>query len=67
VPVILPAGQTPGAFAWTGVNWTGPSDTGNPYGAPFPAGAYTLEVSTIGRVDGVNFSVSNTFAVTLTP
>jgi len=29
-----------------GVNWTGPSDTGNPKGAPFPPGDYTLTVST---------------------
>ena len=66
VPATIPAGQTPGAFTWTGRNWWGPSDTGNPLGDPFPAGTYTLEVSAIGTVDQVSFSVSNTFTVTLT-
>ena len=62
----IPAGQSAGSFAWTGTNWFGPSDTGNPLGLPFPTGAYDLEVSAIGTADGVDFEVSNTFTVTLT-
>jgi hypothetical protein len=64
-PSTIPAGETAASFEWTGRNWYGPSDTGNPLGAPFPAGIYTLEASAIGRVGGVDFSVSNTFLITL--
>ena len=64
-PFTLAAGATPATFEWTGRNWGGPSDTGNPLGEPFPAGIYTLEASAVGRVDGVDFTVSNTFLITL--
>ncbi len=64
-PRTIAAGSTPASFEWTGRNWYGPSDTGNPLGDPFPAGIYTLQASAIGRVDGVDFSVSNTFLITL--
>ena len=65
VPFTLAAGATPESFEWTGRNWSGPSDTGNPLGDPFPAGIYTLEASAIGRVGGVDFEVSNTFLITI--
>ena len=64
-PRTIAAGSTPGSFAWEGRNWGGPSDTGNPQGDPFPAGSYTLEVSAVGTVGGANFTVSNTFTITL--
>ena len=63
--VTIPAGDSAFEFEWTGVNWGGPSDTNNPLGPAFPAGEYTLEISAIGKVGGVDFSVSNTFAVSL--
>ncbi len=66
IPVTIPASETSATFAWTGTNWWGPSDTGNPLGEPFPAGTYTLEVSALGAVDSVEFAVSNSFEVTLT-
>lgn len=37
-------------FKWDGLNWYGPSDTGEPKRAPFPAGVYTLRVSAKGGV-----------------
>jgi hypothetical protein len=61
------AGQTLASFSWTGINWTGASDWGNPEGPPFPAGVYILEVNAIGTVDGVEFEVRNEFEVTLSP
>lgn len=60
------AGEWPASFSWTGVNWSGPSDTNNPPGPPFPPGEYTLEVSAIGTVGGVDFEVRNTFNLSLT-
>jgi hypothetical protein len=48
----LTAGTYPGSFAWEGHNWYGPSDTNNPLGPLFPAGAYTFELSTSGT-DGM--------------
>jgi hypothetical protein len=44
--VTLSKGTYSRTFTWDGVNWSGPSDTGNPKGAPFPPGDYTLTVST---------------------
>ena len=64
-PVTIPAGQTSSEFTWTGRSWWGPSDTGNPMGAPFPPGSYTLEVSAVGTVSGEDFRVAGSFAVTL--
>jgi hypothetical protein len=32
------------AFEWDGRNWSGPSDTQNPKGKPFPAGTYDVTV-----------------------
>ena len=64
-PRTVPAGATEAAFEWTGRNWTGPSDTGNALGDPFPTGIYNLTVSAAGRYQGENFVVANTFTVTL--
>ncbi len=51
-PVTLKAGSYPGTFSWDGRNWNGPSDTGNPKGAAFPAGAYTFKVHAGGDHSG---------------
>lgn len=70
-PVTLVAGVYPATFAWDGVNWGGPSDTGNPKGAPFPAGTYNVTVSAVGQreVDAglVGFVVTGTLGIELTP
>lgn len=68
-PVQLQPGTTPGVFEWTGRNWTGPSDTGNPVGPPFPPGTYTLRVSAVGTVGPAAdpFQVEATFSITLLP
>jgi hypothetical protein len=64
-PRTLQPGEWPGAFAWTGRNWGGPSDTGNPLGEPFPAGTYTLSLSAVGTVQGESFTVASSLALTL--
>lgn len=46
--IALPAGRTPHTFLWPGVNWFGPSDTGAPYGPPFPRGTYVVRVRATG-------------------
>lgn len=56
-PVDLIAGTYEFTLAWDGVNWEGPSDTGNPKGAPFPAGEYTATVSAIGMVGEAGYEV----------
>jgi len=70
-PRTLVAGTYAHTFTWDGTNWSGPSDTGNPKGAPFPAGAYTLSVSAAGSAtsDGsmTPFTVRGTLAITLVP
>jgi len=45
----LRAGIYPYLFQWTGRNWYGRSDTGNPLGDPFPVGDYIFKVSIKGR------------------
>lgn len=66
-PVTLNAGSYPSTFQWDGHNWYGPSDTGTPKGALFPTGDYVLEVSAIGKKDGVAFTVSSKFRIQLVP
>jgi hypothetical protein len=66
-PVTLHPGSYAGAFSWDGKNWNGPSDTGNPKGAPFPPGTYTLSVRATGTSGGSIFVVSATLAIRLTP
>jgi len=65
--VGLPAGSYAATFHWTGHNWGGPSDTGMPLGAPFPAGDYTLGVSAVGSYAGVAYTVASTFPIHLVP
>jgi hypothetical protein len=71
LPQTLAPGSYPAAFEWDGRNWSGPSDTQNPKGAPFPPGSYTLSVTSKGRVDrsGVDgtYEVVGTFDVVLVP
>jgi hypothetical protein len=76
-PVTIKMGTYHATFTWQGKNWDGPSDTGNPMGAPFPAGDYRLDVSAIGNVvdndAGIadagtrTFKVESGFRITLTP
>jgi hypothetical protein len=56
--VHMEAGTYEGTFRWEGVNWYGPSDTGNPKGAPFPPGSYTFVIRAEGK-----YGVGKTFAV----
>ena len=65
--VTLRAGSYGTGFSWTGRNWSGPSDTGNPMGAAFPAGSYTLTLSAKGTKDGAAFAVTTTLTIVLTP
>ncbi|HKP61167.1 MAG TPA: hypothetical protein VJV78_30765 [Polyangiales bacterium] len=72
----LRRGTYPGVLHWEGRNWYGPSDTGNPVGAAFPAGLYTLTVTASGYVGipdddadsgtGVRFTVGGTRRVLIT-
>ena len=68
--------STPGsydvAFTWDGMNWSGPSDTGNKPGPAFPAGSYTFSVSVSGEhqlPDGTTetFAAVAKLPITLTP
>jgi hypothetical protein len=60
---------------WDGRNWSGPSDTGNPEGAAFPPGIYTITLAASGTyqtsdagVDaGATFSVTASRSITITP
>lgn len=45
---LLKRGTYLHSFAWEGRNWSGPSDTGNPKGKPFPAGTYDVRVTMNG-------------------
>ncbi len=68
--------STPGsydvAFIWDGMNWYGPSDTGNKPGPAFPVGSYTFSVSVSGEhqlPDGTTetFAAVAKLPITLTP
>lgn len=66
-PKPLVAGDYPLAFSWDGKNWSGPSDTGNPKGKPFPPGDYQLTVQAKGKSSGTSFVVTATLSILLTP
>jgi hypothetical protein len=66
-PTQLQPGSYDTSFVWDGVNWAGPSDTGNPKGPPFPPGNYQLDVSAQGTHNGTDFDVKSTFPLTLVP
>jgi hypothetical protein len=67
--VAVIEGSHPGTLTWDGRNWTGPSDSDNPKGNPFPAGDYTLTVSAVGKYDDAgakkDFNVTGTFVLHL--
>jgi hypothetical protein len=69
--VTLASGEFAETFRWNGVNWTGPSDFGNPEGDPFPPGTYTVSVTAIGQQgageEAVSFEVLGTLEITLVP
>lgn len=50
--MILSRGEHFTSFEWPGVQWDGPSDTGNPYEGPFPPGSYMARVSFHGTDEG---------------
>ena len=70
-PISLVAGMYPGSFMWTGENWSGPSDTNNPKGPPFPPGDYELRIVARGQWlpfgEPQPIEVLGTFPITLTP
>jgi hypothetical protein len=71
-PVDLVAGVYEESFEWDGREWSGPSDTQNPKGDPFPPGTYQIRVTAAGthRDDGgseVPWEVVGTVAVHLVP
>jgi hypothetical protein len=66
-PVTLKKGDYNQSFAWDGVNWMGPSDTGNPKGPPFPPGTYELALSAEGTHMGQTFTVLTTWPIELVP
>jgi hypothetical protein len=54
-------------ISWDGRNWQGPSDTGNPEGAPFPVGSYTLTLTASGTYQEYpDASSDSTFTITAT-
>lgn len=68
-PVTIPAGTYPRTFTWNGRNWQGASDTGTPYGPPFPPGEYLLTIRTApGSVPdaGVDLDAVGTLKVVVT-
>lgn len=67
-PVTMHPGSFDAVFEWDGVNWYGPSDTGNPKGQPFPPGNYTLVVRAEGKYGaGKTFAVNGTMVIDLLP
>ena len=69
VHTSLVLGSYTNALRWDGTNWDGPSDTGNPHGAPFPTGTYQFTVHTSGIApDGVTpFTIQGTLTFDLVP
>ncbi len=65
--MTLHRGLYGGSFSWSGRNWAGPSDTGNPMGAAFPTGSYALTVGAKGTQGGGSFVVTTTLTFHLTP
>ena len=53
-----------GTINWSGRNWSGPSDTNNPEGAPFAPGSYGVNVTFDGRGQG---SVTATLPIEIVP
>jgi hypothetical protein len=70
-PVEVPSAPVVGTqtrtLRWTGRNWHGPSDTGMPLGAPFPAGEYVFAVSSEGESGGSEFEARAALPFRLVP
>lgn len=60
----LPATTASAAIQWSGRNWSGPSDTGNPQGDFFLPGKYGVEVTFSGSAQG---SVTATLPIEIVP
>ncbi|WP_437326226.1 hypothetical protein [Sorangium sp. So ce381] len=52
VTVQVDATSATQTIRWSGRQWTGPSDTSNPEGAPFAPGSYDVEVTFDGKEQG---------------
>ena len=70
--VDLEAGVYEGRFDWDGREWLGPSDTGNPKGAPFPPGTYNIRVTAAGdyreaRGSEIHWEAAGTVPIHLVP
>jgi hypothetical protein len=50
--ITLTQGKFEASFDWPGKQWSGPSDTSQPLGAPFPPGSYTVQVAFSGAAEG---------------
>jgi hypothetical protein len=68
------AGDYYDEIPWDGRNWYGPSDTGNPEGAPFPVGTYSVTLTATGVLGGVPdqsssapFTLTALRTITITP
>jgi hypothetical protein len=70
-PTTIKAGTYPRKMHWDGRNWTGPSDTNNREGAPFPAGTYTFQVDAQGTqpsdAGAIPYEVQGKMTVVLEP
>jgi hypothetical protein len=69
-PHLLNVGVYAKSFNWDGVNWSGPSDTNNPKGMPFPAGDYELVIQALGSTNQgteTPFSVEASLVIRLEP
>jgi hypothetical protein len=62
--IMLPATTVSDKIQWSGRNWSGPSDTGNPEGDFFLPGKYGVNVSFNGRDQG---SVMATLPIEIVP
>jgi hypothetical protein len=64
------AGRTDVTWTWQGREWSGPSDFGNPLGAPFGPGAYSFQVEaqvSDARADMLPVWVRGKFFFTVAP
>jgi hypothetical protein len=62
--IMLPATTASANVQWSGRNWSGPSDTGNPEGDFFLPGKYGVVVTFNGRAQG---SVTATLPIEIIP
>jgi hypothetical protein len=62
--ITLDRGTKSATIEWPGRQWDGPSDTGAPLGAPFPAGSYSVAVTFSGAKEG---TLTATLPITVVP